>query len=139
MEQEDYLKRQIDQLGLVLGKLLTVVSRLNSGGQVPAGIEMTDQTLKTELHLSLEELLSIPVERLISRLQESNVMNPGNCEKLAGILAMVAEGLNISDPGNPKIREINRYALALFEHVDNTGSTYSYDRHVKIDKLKSMG
>ena len=46
MEQQDYLKKQIDQLGKVLGKIFSDLFGLKSNGQINAGLEITNQTLK---------------------------------------------------------------------------------------------
>ena len=56
MEQRDFLQKQIDQLGRVLGKLLADLIGLQNQGEVSEGIEITSQKLKDELDLDLESL-----------------------------------------------------------------------------------
>jgi hypothetical protein len=58
MEQQDFLMRQIDQLSRVLAKLLADLVGPNKG-QVSESIEVTNQTLKTEIGLNIEELMTI--------------------------------------------------------------------------------
>jgi hypothetical protein len=54
MEQRDYLKKQIDQLGQVLAKLFSDLLGLTNSGQINAGLEITDQTLKNELDFDVQ-------------------------------------------------------------------------------------
>lgn len=56
MEQRDYLQKQIDQLGRVLGKLLADLIGLKNQGEISEGIEIISQKLKDELDLDLESL-----------------------------------------------------------------------------------
>lgn len=69
MEQEDYLKRQIDQLGRVLGKILADLMELKAQGQVGGGMEAASQALKNELGLNIDELTTIPAEKFITRIR----------------------------------------------------------------------
>jgi len=43
MDQEDYLIRQISQLGRVLGKILAGLLGLKATGQINSGIETANQ------------------------------------------------------------------------------------------------
>ena len=52
MQQEDFLKRQIDQLGQVLGKILADLIGLKAVGQIGEGIEASSQALKKEFWIS---------------------------------------------------------------------------------------
>ena len=45
MQQEDWLIRQINQLGRVLGKILSDLLGLKTQGRVSEGIEAAEQTL----------------------------------------------------------------------------------------------
>ena len=45
MEQRDYLKKQIDQLGKVLAKAFSDLLGLKNSGQINVGFELTNQTL----------------------------------------------------------------------------------------------
>jgi hypothetical protein len=68
LPQEDYLKRQIDQLGQVLGKILADLIGLKTQGHIGEGIEEVNQKLKSELNLNINELTLIPVENFIIQM-----------------------------------------------------------------------
>ena len=138
MEQEDFLKRQIDQLGRALGKILTVLLGFKAHGQVSEGIEATDQALKTELGLSIDDLTLIPTQSFIATLLKVRKFNDTNFEELAEILFLVAEEFNIKKTDIEKMKKLYEKSLIIYEALDKTSSTYSFDRHSKIEKIKTM-
>jgi hypothetical protein len=62
LQQEDWLIRQINQLGRVLGKILADLLGLKTRGQLGEGIEAAEQTLKNELDLNIDVLIIIPTQ-----------------------------------------------------------------------------
>ena len=132
MEQEDYIKRQIDQLGRALGKILADLIGLKTGGEMSEGIEEADQALKNALNLKIDDLISIPAEKFIQTLQEAGKLNNDNLDKLADLLFLIAEELDQNEPENEKIKNLYIRSLIIYEHIDKTSSTYSFDRHNKI-------
>ena len=136
MQQEDFIKRQIDQLGKVLEKILADLIGLKTQGQISVGIEAADQALKNELDLNVDDLTSIPIEKFIETLQEGNKLSNENFDILAGILFMLAEEFDNRDTDNEKKRKLFERSLTIYEHLDKASLTYSFDRHFKIDKIK---
>jgi hypothetical protein len=137
LQQEDYLKRQIDQLGRVLGKLLADILGFRSKGQVNAGIETTNQVLKNELGLNIDDLISISDGDFIKILQDEKKLNNENLDNLAEILFLFAEEPDSPDADNSKVNMLYEKALILYEHINETSSVYSFDRHLKIEKIKN--
>jgi hypothetical protein len=82
MEQEDYLKRQIDQLGRVLGKILSDLCGSKTRGMISSGIEAASHDLKTELDMDINTLVSIPTSKLIDTLQQRKEPKPLNTQYL---------------------------------------------------------
>ena len=138
MEQEDYLKRQIDQLGKVLGKILAGLMGLKARVQVSQGIESVSQVLKTELGLNLEDLTLIPADLFLTTLIDTKKFSDNNFEQLAEIMFLIAEELNTKNIDILKMKSLYERALIIFEILDQTSSTYSFDRHSKIKKIKKV-
>jgi hypothetical protein len=136
MEQEDYIKRQIDQLGRVLGKILSDLTGLKGRGQVNDGIQLANQTLKSESGLNTDDLSAIPTDQFIITLSAGKPWDEDNLEKLADILLLFAETPDQADEDHEKKIKLYIRALILYEHVELTSSTYSIDRHLKIGKIK---
>ena len=49
MEQRDYIKRQIEQIGILLGRMLSTLLGLRSGGDTGSAIQQICGELKDEL------------------------------------------------------------------------------------------
>jgi hypothetical protein len=138
LEQEDYLKRQIDQLGRVLGKILAEMTGLTSQGKTGITSDMTDQALKKELGLGLDDLVTIQTEKFIQTLQETRKVSDENFEKLAGIFFLLAEEPDLNTTSREYRQKLYERALMIYEHLEQTSSTYSFDRHTRMDKIKNV-
>ncbi len=138
MEQEDYIKRQIEQLGKVLGKLLADLIRLKTSGRMSDGIEEADQALKTELDLDITSLTLIPAEAFLSSLLAVRKFNDKHFEQLADILFLIAEELYTSHSDSLRMKKLYERSLIIYEVLDKTSSTYSFERHMKIEKIKKV-
>lgn len=131
MEQQDYLKRQIDLLARMLGKVLAHLVGLKNKGDVSEGIEITNQILKDELDLDLDELSAVDTNKFVSKLTGEKGFNNDSLDKLAEILLLVA------DSRQRKERKILlEKCLAIYVYLQNTETTYSLDRFMKIEKLE---
>jgi hypothetical protein len=138
MEQEDYLKRQIDQLGRVLGKILSDLCGSKTRGMISSGIEAASHDLKTELDMDINTLVSIPTSKLIDTLQQRKELTVQNLDMLADILFTIAEGMDQPLDGNENSRRLFERALIIYKHVDISGPTYSFDRHVKMEIIERI-
>jgi hypothetical protein len=131
MGQEDYLKRQLDQLGQVLAKMLTGLLGLKNNQSLNDGIEQTNQTLKAELGFTSDELAALESSELIRILEKEKGFRKPHFEKLADLVFFIAE--NASEPVNRK--SLYEKCLVLFTHIEQTENTYSLERHEKIQAL----
>jgi len=138
MPIEDYLLRQFEQMGRVLGLILARLMGLKNSGRVDEGIGFTNQTLKDELDLDLDHLLEIPDNELVKYLLDEKKFGPANLEQLAEILLLIADG---SDSGliHNELR-VKYYAkcLAILNYLEVSETTYSLDRHLKIERIKAI-
>jgi hypothetical protein len=137
LEQEDFIKRQIDQLGQALGKILSDLLGLISCGNMPIVIDETGQALKTALGLDIDDLISVPADTFIKALSDVMKESDANFDKLAGILFILAEEIKTSVSGIGKEKKLYERSLIIYEHLDNSSSTYSFERHSRILKIKS--
>ncbi|MBM3456495.1 MAG: hypothetical protein FJX80_15400 [Bacteroidetes bacterium] len=131
MEQRDYLKRQIDQLGQVLGKILLDLLGLKNSGQLNAGIEITNQTLKGELDFEIQDLLEISKDKLIHTLITQKNFTNENLDKLAEILLLVA------DNQQENTKKLYERCLTIYKYLEKAENIYSLDRQWKIERIKN--
>lgn len=131
MEQQDYLKKQIDQLGHVLAKIFSDLLGLKNNGQINAGLEITNQTLKNQLGLNMQDLLDIPTDKFIDTLTTQKNVTNDNLDKLAEILLLIADN---RQGDNKKLYE---KCLTIYEYLEKTENTYALDRHWKKNRIKN--
>lgn len=138
MEQRDYLQRQIDDLGRVLGKVFSDLLGLKNQGQLSQGIELTDQTLKEETDFDIEELAALPAEKFVDTLREKKKFGQESFDRLADILLLIADELNKREPGNERSKTLYAKCLKIYAHLEKTDLVDSYDRHLKAARIKKL-
>ncbi len=132
MEQRDYLKRQIDQLGIVLGKIAANLLGIKNQGQISSGIEIANQMFKEELDIDIEELIHFPEDNFIHILQAEKGFNDQNLEKLTDILLFIA-----ANEPNQDQTSLYKKCLILHAYLEKVENIYSLDRQWKIEQLKN--
>jgi hypothetical protein len=138
MQQEDYLKRQIDQLGRVLGKVLSDLLGLKSAGQVTEGTEAASQALKNGIGLDISDMASIPAGEFVEILRNTWQINDGNLETLAEIMLVFAEDSDQGGAAGEGVSALYERILLIYEYLDQTSSLYSYERHARINRIRLM-
>lgn len=133
---EDYFKRQVDQLGRVLGQLLTGLLGLKSEGKFEEGRELARRTIGTKAGIDFNDLIAISSGSLPLVLKEKYRWNKQNINTLADILYELADGEE--DLDREKSRIYFEKALAIYEHLHKEDTTYSIDRQMKIDEIKDI-
>ncbi len=89
MEQRDYLTRQFEQLGVVLGKLLSEI--LNIKGNGPEAVDLVNSYFAEDVGLDLAWLSMIDDDQLVPFLQNTMFFSRGDLDKLADLLTLVVE------------------------------------------------
>ena len=134
MEERDYLKRQLDQLGRVLGMLIARLLKTNPEGQIE-NQSFVNQALNNELQLDIPTIIDMESEYLLFTLTNEKNVNNDNLEKLAYLFLLLAE-----DEDN--LNEIERKnllkkSLIIYEYLQETSDTFSFERHTNIEKIKA--
>jgi hypothetical protein len=136
-ERKDYLKRQFDQLGRVLGKLLADLLGLKQQGQLAESLAVVDQSLQEVLTLNFKRLVAIAPQELVHRLQKEYHLEPHHLEPMADILYEAAEGF-LQQQDAATAHALWERSLTLYEHLEATETLFSFERHFRIQQLKSM-
>lgn len=134
MYRRDYFKKQIDELGKVLTSLLSDLLKLKNDGNTNRGVEATNEVLQNELTIDLSQLLSIPDDTFIEELKKKQITDD-NLNRLADILLVFADDAN--EQGTQRDL-LYKKCLLLLEHVQQSDSTYSMERHEKIERIKKI-
>ena len=96
MEQRDYLKRVIDQIGLVLGKITVALLGLRKGELATEGIQAVSTTLQDELDVDMDRLLEADEEAFIHLVVEEKGFGAPHLGVWFDILVKVAADMPVT-------------------------------------------
>jgi hypothetical protein len=133
---EDTFKKQIDELGKALARLLTGLLGFKSQGKIEQGVEFVQQNFHSESGLDFNDLLAIPPDDLADFLNRKHNITNENIDKFAEIFYEMADGIEPTDMN--KARIFFERSLALHEYLSRTDATYSLERHFIIEEIKSV-
>ena len=135
MQQRDILKDQIEQLGQALGKLISKFLKLDSSGDITSHIEFTNQQLKSELDIDLDQLVGFNQNELKGFIEEKN-FTAEHLEMISEYLAKIG-----THKANSKKDNANAYltkAIDLLESANDISQMISFDRIKRIKEIKNM-
>lgn len=136
MQQEkDHLKKQIDQLGIVLRKVLSDLLGIKQQGVQQDVVETTNKALKSEIDLDLNEFIALPDDSFIDTLISKKGFNNENLDYFTDILISIAERY----PGDEAMKKsLYQKCLLIYTFQEKSASTYSFGRQMKTDRLKKL-
>ena len=126
MEQRnDLILREIEKLSLFLKKLINSLTGANSN-DIEAGIKQISEALKTELDLSIREIIEIENKDLITKL---NDIHETNIENLAELISKIVEKLSkVENDYGFDQKELANKAIILIDYLDKNSNTFSITR-----------
>ena len=133
MEQRDFVLREIEKIGAMLLALIGKLKSVSPGIQFAVERVRIDSDLKSITGLSMEEILTLPVEDIASRLMGDSRFNDVNMERVAEIMALMADHLPEIESEQAMERE-----LGILELIEREGKTYSFERQSRIALLKEI-
>lgn len=135
MAQQDYILRQIDVLGKIIGKVISELLGIKNKGEI-IEIEVLNQILKSELDIDIYKIFMMSDEELIKFLKEDKNFNFSNIEQTAEILYIT--GLNLQEIDHTKSYKCLNSALNLLEYLSITDKNLSFNRINKIENIKKI-
>ena len=106
MEQRDYIKRQIEQIGILLGRMLSTLLGLRSGGDTGSAIQQICAGLKDELDLDIDILASADAETVIKELQTKG-FDYDLLIRLRGVIDSMAASLPENDRRRQSLTDLS--------------------------------
>ena len=134
MEQRDFLEREIDLLGRVLGKIITSLLGVKSGSVSTKGIEIVDQTLRGGVDLDIEQLLSVERDDLIDFLVNEKGFNDSNLGQMVDILLLLADDM---ESGDPQLNSCYENCLIICEYNEKQQQMISFDGYLKLEQIRA--
>lgn len=136
MEQRDIIKDQIEQLGKVLGKILTKFMGLPIVENTNEVIEMTNQELQTELDLDINQLIQLESPEL-ERYVQSLKLTDKHLDQLSNYLFKVGIYNKKDDENNGDSQKYFKSAKNLLELANEKSNTITFDRINLKGKIKN--
>lgn len=135
MEQRDYLKDQIDQMGKVLAKILGDLMGLKTKNDPQKTLAHVDQELKTQVDFELENFLKMSAdERRV--YAEREVFAASNLETLAEILREM--GAVASENSSNYVSDYFKAARDMLNCADEKSGAISLERIQKKQTLENL-
>jgi hypothetical protein len=133
MEQRDFLLREIEKMGAIIG---TIRQKLFGGTDelsisVESRAEVLNEMLLSEACIDLDELLVMDAATTDKYLAAGEGFNVANIELLAQTLSDI--GMNGGTPASFALLE---KALQLYEICNLRDRTYSFTREAAISQLR---
>ena len=132
MIQRDFLVRQAEELGKVLGKIVAQLLGLKDNALAGQQIEETCQTWLNDVNLDLNQLLESPPDNFVQILQEKDGMNDANLDSFATLLFHIAECTEDKE----KATLFYERSLIIYSYLDQSGQVYSFDRSCFLEQIR---
>ncbi len=134
MIQKDYLVRQAEQLGLVLGIILSKLLGLKNMQKGGIEIGTVNQLFNEQLDFDIDSLLKISDESLVSILKNEKGLDDNGLDTLADILYTVA-----GESSSSVKAQLYKKSLIIYQELSNSDkTTYSYLREIRINDLRNL-
>ncbi len=133
-EQKDYLMRQIEEFGQVLGNILSSILSLKNAGNNTNTYATIQKSFSEESDIDLEHMILLSEEDFIKFISDTFFDNHRILEIIANILFEAAEYSKNSVEKNNCLEK----SLLLFERSAGKANTFSFSQHTKIKSIKTL-
>jgi hypothetical protein len=133
MKQDDFVLKQIDLLGKIIGKILSDLLNIKNNSEIFDVYQFVNENLKKELNLDLDVLLDLDENELLVLLTLENHFDTNNIEKIADLLYILGKNSSIQ-----KTDLCLQKSLQLLNYVNSISNTYSFERVNKISRILSL-
>ncbi len=133
MEQKDYLTRQIEQMALVLRKLIGKLLNADDLPLLDLEQETPFQELETELNIDFQALIALSNEAFLEKLLNDHHFTTAHLEAFAEILYL---WVSKNETSNQSL--LIEKALLIYAYLEKTEAIYSTSRQNKIETLQRL-
>ncbi len=135
MIKREFLKRQLEELGRDLEKVIASIQNLKEQGKFIEGIDMVQNSLGSIFDLSIEKVLSMLPDNFPERLLKEKKLTPVHLSYLGDILFAASE-LYDDEGETEKVKLLHNKILSVFNYINETEKTFSSSRNNKIEIIK---
>ncbi|MCA0430927.1 MAG: hypothetical protein LCH32_10555 [Bacteroidetes bacterium] len=133
MRKEDFLKKQTDKLGQILGFVLAKILKLKTENNISLKLMEILENFENEQGLNFENSVKLNNDDFKIQLHNNNITIE-NYESIALILFEIGV---LKENYNDKLNYLNKAKL-LFELTNKLGSTYSLQANIKLSEINKL-
>lgn len=135
MASRDYLIRQIEEMGIFLALLLRRVLKMKEENQQDQMDAAVKESLFPELKLDVEQIVMLEDVDFLA-VAKDHFTSENQLEKFADILMVLGKEI-VSTFSLTKANYLLK-ALFLFNYLQNTTTSFSYERRNKILEIEEL-
>ncbi len=133
MRKEDYLKKQADKLGQILGFVLAKLLKIKTENNFSIKLMDVLENFEKEQGLNIENCIKFSDEEFKNQLLHNNITIE-NFESFAEILYEISI---LHENSSDKLNYLNKAKL-LFELTNNFSTTYSLQAKIKLNEINKL-
>jgi glycyl-tRNA synthetase alpha subunit len=135
MASRDYLIRQVEEMGIFLALLLRRILKMKEENQQDQMESAVKESLSQELKIDVEQIVMLQDVDFMAVAKE-HFTSEDQLEKFANILMMLGKEI-VSTFSLTKANYLLK-ALLLFNYLQNTTTSFSYERRNKIREIEEL-
>ncbi len=135
MASRDYLIRQVEEMGIFLALLLRRILKMKEENQQNQMETVVKESLSQELKIDVEQIVVMGNDDFLIFAKE-HFVSENQLEKFADILMVLGKEI-VSTFSLTKVNYLQK-ALLLFNHLQNTTTSFSYERRNKILEIEEL-
>ncbi|MBL0328909.1 MAG: hypothetical protein IPP64_05695 [Bacteroidetes bacterium] len=136
MIRKDYIEKQVEQLALVIARIISEMTNAKTSGKIDSGISIADEFLKTEFDVEFAKLAVMDKQHLVNYLIKNKNIHIHKLDLLADVLFATAE-LHEKSEKNNIAKSLFEKTLVIYTFVNNEQKTFSQTRQEKISQINS--
>jgi hypothetical protein len=133
MRKEDFLKKQTDKLGQILGFVLAKLLKLKTTDNISFKLMEILENFEKEKELNIENCVKLNEDEFKILLHDNNI-TIDNYESFALILFEIGV---LKENNSDKLNYLNKAKL-LFELTNKLGTTYSLQANIKLNEINKL-
>lgn len=135
MASRDYLIRQIEEMGIFLALLLRRILKMKEENKQDQMETTVKEALFQELNFDVEQIVMLDDSDFLA-IAKQHFTSENQLEKFADILMVLGKEI-VSTFSLTKANYLLK-ALFLFNYLQNTTTSFSYDRRNKILEIEEL-
>lgn len=135
MFRKDYVQKAMDQLGQLLGKVLTHFLGFKDFADFQNKADASEAMLKDALGVTTEVLLHLPASYWIEKLDEH--FNLTHLAQVADIHFEIAQ-LYFENEAGKQYADALKQSLLLYKYLEAHDTVYVYERYLKLERLRKQ-